>query len=50
LLIAKEMLASTLISIHNIHTLLELTREMRQAIIQGRFTDFAHNYLHNSYE
>ena len=47
LLIAKEMLASTLISIHNLHTLLELTRQIRLAILENRFMDFAHSYLQN---
>jgi queuine tRNA-ribosyltransferase len=44
---AREMLASTLLSIHNIHTLLELTRNLRQSIINGRFDNFAYNYLSN---
>jgi queuine tRNA-ribosyltransferase len=41
LIVSKEMLASTLLSIHNLHTLLELAREMRQAIFEGRFEQFA---------
>ena len=45
LIVAKEILASTLISIHNIHTLLTLARQMRQAIIEHRYTEFSHNYL-----
>lgn len=45
LVVAKEMLASTLLSIHNIHTLLQLTREMRQAIIDQRFNEFAADFL-----
>ena len=40
-----EMLSSTLLSIHNIHTLLELVRNMRKAINVGQFEDFATNYL-----
>jgi queuine tRNA-ribosyltransferase len=44
---AHEMLAGTLLSIHNIHTLLSLVRYMRQAIIDGHFSDFAHHYLEN---
>jgi len=44
---AKEMLAGTLISIHNIHTLLSLARQLREAIINGKFDDFAYNYLVN---
>jgi tRNA-guanine family transglycosylase len=31
------MLAATLLSIHNLHLLMELTREMREAIRGGRF-------------
>jgi queuine tRNA-ribosyltransferase len=45
LIMAKEMLAGTLLSIHNLFTLLELTREMRQAIIEGRFAAFAHTFF-----
>jgi len=41
----REMLASTLLSIHNIHTLLELARNLRQAILNGEFNLFASNYL-----
>ncbi len=37
LIVAKEMLSATLISIHNLHTLLQLSRDIRQAIIDGRF-------------
>jgi queuine tRNA-ribosyltransferase len=47
LLQVREMLAGTLLSIHNIHTLLELTRRSRESIINGQFNDFAQNYLHN---
>jgi len=31
----KEMLAGTLLSIHNIHTLLQLARDLREAILDG---------------
>lgn len=41
LIVAREMLAATLLSIHNIHTLVTLTREMRQAILEGRFEAWA---------
>ncbi len=44
---AKEMLSSTLLSIHNIHTLLDLVRQLRQAIVDQRFDDFASKYLSN---
>ncbi|NMB58211.1 MAG: tRNA guanosine(34) transglycosylase Tgt [Chloroflexi bacterium] len=45
LISAREMLASTLISIHNISTLLRLVRLCREAIIEQRFEVFAHDFL-----
>jgi queuine tRNA-ribosyltransferase len=45
LVVAKEILASTLISIHNIHTLLTLVRRMRTAIIDHQFESFSREYL-----
>jgi len=45
LIVAKEMLAATLLSLHNLHTLLQLAREMRQAIFEGRFDRFAAEFL-----
>jgi len=45
LILAKEMLAATLLSLHNLHTLLELTRLMRQAIIENRFDAFMQKSL-----
>jgi queuine tRNA-ribosyltransferase len=45
LIVAKEMLSATLISIHNIHTLLDLARRMRLAIIAGDFDRFAADFL-----
>jgi tRNA-guanine family transglycosylase len=39
------MLAGTLLSIHNLHTLLKLADNMRQAIIQGYFESFSQDYL-----
>ncbi len=47
LIIAREMLAATLLSIHNLHTLLQLTREMRQAILENRFDSYAGQFLEN---
>lgn len=41
LIVAKELLAGTLLSIHNLHTLLQLARDLRQAIIDGRLQSFA---------
>ncbi len=45
LIVAREILASTLISIHNLHLLLNLVREAREAIIAGRFEHFAASFL-----
>ena len=42
---AKEMLASTLLSIHNLHTLISLAGELRAAIIEGSFEQYAENAL-----
>lgn len=42
---AGEMLSATLLSIHNINTLLGTVREIRQAIIKSRFDRFANEYL-----
>ena len=44
---ANEMLSGTLLSIHNIHTLLNLARNLRNAIIQNEFDAFADSYLSN---
>jgi len=42
---AREMLSGTLLSIHNIHTLLNLAMRMREAIIGGVFHAFQQRYL-----
>lgn len=47
LIIAKEMLASTLISIHNIYTLLQIVKDARQAILDGTFDAFAAEFVAN---
>jgi queuine tRNA-ribosyltransferase len=47
LIMAKEMLAATLISMHNITTLLRLVQQSRQAILDGCFDSFARNFLDN---
>ena len=41
LIISKEMLSATLLSIHNLHTLIHLAKDMRTAILENRFEDFA---------
>ncbi|MEX2161794.1 MAG: tRNA guanosine(34) transglycosylase Tgt [Anaerolineales bacterium] len=38
---AKEMLAATLLSIHNLHTLIHLAKDLRAAILDGTFEAFA---------
>ncbi len=45
LIVAKEMLAGTLISIHNLYTLVELAKDARRAIRLGRYADFAADIL-----
>jgi queuine tRNA-ribosyltransferase len=45
LISAREMLASTLISIHNLFTLLRLVRLCREAIIEHRYASFAQDFL-----
>jgi queuine tRNA-ribosyltransferase len=38
---AEEMLVSTLLSIHNLRTLVRLAQEMRAAVLNGTFADYA---------
>jgi queuine tRNA-ribosyltransferase len=45
LIISKEMLSATLLSIHNLHTLVSLAREMHQAILENRFHAFAAEFF-----
>ena len=45
LVVAREMLSATLLSIHNLHTLLQITREIRQAIIEGNVETYAESLL-----
>ncbi len=47
LIAAREMLSATLISIHNIHTLLEIARRARQAIFDHRYSKFCAEFLAN---
>jgi queuine tRNA-ribosyltransferase len=42
---AKEMLAATLLSIHNVHTLIALVSDVRQAISEARLEEFANEFL-----
>ena len=47
LIIAREMLAATLISIHNIHTLVNLSQQLRQSIIEKRYESLREELLKN---
>lgn len=47
LVLAKEILGATLLTIHNLNTLLSLMNDIRQAIIDGRFDQFAADFLEN---
>ncbi|MGC9469164.1 MAG: tRNA guanosine(34) transglycosylase Tgt [Anaerolineae bacterium] len=40
LLIAKEILGATLLTIHNLHMMLTLIQDIRAAILEGRFEQF----------
>jgi queuine tRNA-ribosyltransferase len=45
LCIAKEMLAATLLSIHNLHTMIQLAHDMRTSILDGNFYEFSDKFL-----
>lgn len=45
LVTSSEILGATLLTIHNIHLLLTLMREMRQAILDNTFAAYAENFL-----
>jgi len=47
LVVANEILAAVLLSLHNLHLLLTLMREMRAAILAGTFTAYAEAFLAN---
>jgi queuine tRNA-ribosyltransferase len=44
LIVAREMLAATLVSIHNLYMLLELSRQARQAILEHRYQKFVEDW------
>lgn len=44
LILAKEMLAATLLSIHNLYTLVQLSRDLRNAILQHSLETFLQEY------
>ncbi|MDF1499361.1 MAG: tRNA guanosine(34) transglycosylase Tgt [Anaerolineales bacterium] len=47
LCVAKEMLAASLLSIHNIHMLITLTDDLRSAIAENRVSAFAAHFREN---
>ena len=47
---AGEMLFSTLATIHNLKYYLDMMRQMRQAIVLGRFRDFLYNVRNSAVE
>jgi len=47
LVVSDEILASVLLTLHNVHLLLTLMREMRVAILEGTFEQYANNFLAN---
>ncbi|MEJ2301027.1 MAG: tRNA guanosine(34) transglycosylase Tgt [Anaerolineales bacterium] len=50
LVIAREMLSATLLSIHNLHTLIQLASDIRQAILAARFDDFSAQFFEDLIE
>jgi len=47
LIMAKEMLAATLLSIHNLHMLMTLTHDLRQAILNDNLENFVAEFRMN---
>jgi len=45
LVVAKEFLAGTLLSIHNLHALIHLVKEMRAAVLDGSFEEKVPSWL-----
>jgi queuine tRNA-ribosyltransferase len=45
LILAKESLSGVLISIHNLHFLIDLVRQARLSILDGTFSDFSTHFL-----
>jgi queuine tRNA-ribosyltransferase len=48
LILAKEMLSATLLSIHNLYTLVQLTYQLRQAILDGTLVPLAEKILNRN--
>ncbi len=47
LVLAKEILGATLLTMHNLNTLLVLMKDIRQAIMDGHFQQFAAEFFRN---
>lgn len=47
---AKETVGAHLLSIHNVHYLLELMRRAREAICEGRYPEFLQSYFRKLYD
>ncbi len=47
LVLAKEILAATLLTIHNLNTLLMLMKDIRQSILEASYQQFATQFLEN---
>lgn len=47
LIASREILAATLLTIHNLHTLIALTADLRQAVINGHLDQFSDQFLTN---
>lgn len=45
LMVSKEMLGSILLSIHNLHYLIDLTRRAREAVVAGEYERFESEWL-----
>ena len=48
LAVSKEMLSATLLSIHNLYTLISLMKDIRKAILEDRFSIFYEYYFQHS--
>ncbi|MCY3935264.1 MAG: tRNA guanosine(34) transglycosylase Tgt [Chloroflexi bacterium] len=47
LIVSRELLAHTLLSIHNVHFLIQHMNQIRQAIADGNFASYARSFLAN---
>ena len=44
-LAAKETVGAHLVTMHNVHWMLELARRIREAVVQGRYPDFVREFF-----